>query len=65
MKKTLKKRVRTKIPDLDAIKKQFEAGMSILALSDYWDIPYATLYRALKSKSKKQLTASGPSSGKK
>lgn len=41
-------RVETGIKDINEIRKQFQAGVSILALSSWWDIPYATLYRAIK-----------------
>lgn len=36
------------IPDINKIRAQYEAGISILQLSSYWGIPYATLHRELK-----------------
>jgi hypothetical protein len=47
-----KKRYNISISDLLKIQEQYEAGVSILALSKLWHIPYATLYRSLKPKIK-------------
>lgn len=52
--KNKKKKGALKINDFVIIKQQYKAKISILALSHYWDIPYATLYRALKGRSKKK-----------
>ena len=41
-----------KIHEMEKVKKQYEAGVSIRAISQYWGIPYATLYRALKGRGK-------------
>ena len=40
------------IPDINKIRLQHEAGISIRQLSFLWNIPYVTLYRALKGRKK-------------
>jgi hypothetical protein len=48
-----KKQSKITISDLLKIQEQYNAGaISILELSKLWNIPYATLYRALKPKKK-------------
>ena len=41
---------RAGIPDLNRIRAQFKVGISIRQLSLWWNVPYATLYRALKGR---------------
>lgn len=60
-------RTETGIKDITKIYEQYKAGVSILALSTWWDISYATLYRALKKvdrdeskKEKEKGNAQGP-----
>ena len=45
-------KIKLKIYDIKEIRKQYKAGFSINFLSKYWKIPYATLYRILKNKSR-------------
>lgn len=47
-------RTETGIKDITTIYQQYKAGVSILALSTWWDISYATLYRALKKVEKEK-----------
>ena len=52
-------RTETGLKDITKIAAQYDAGVSILALSTYWDIPYATLYRALKGRDKEKESEDG------
>lgn len=52
--KKLKSRKKQGIPDINKIRAQYEAGISILQLSGYWSIPYATLHRELKGESNEE-----------
>lgn len=44
------------INDLIKVKREYKAGISIRALSIYWGIPYATLYRALKGRKQNEAS---------
>lgn len=51
--KKLTSRENRGIPDINKIRAQYEAGIPILQLANYWGIPYATLYRELKGEEEK------------
>ena len=42
------------IVDIDKLRAQYDAGISIRKLSILWNLPYASLYRALKGRGEKQ-----------
>ena len=41
------------IVDIDKLRAQYEVGLSIRKLSMLWNLPYASLYRALKKVERK------------
>ena len=54
-----KKRSKLDILDIEKLKAQHQAGLSIRQLSLLWDIPYASLHRALKGEKKKKKNRTG------
>lgn len=45
---TPQKKNKMDIVDIDKLRAQYAAGLSIRKLSIIWNLPYASLYRALK-----------------
>ena len=47
---TMNRKNKMDIVDIEKLRAQHEAGLSIRKLSIIWNLPYASLYRALKGR---------------